>query len=81
MAIRKAFLRTTSSLPGSRKMNWFVGVALVLVAAFMLSCIFGDGGGSSGGKIMKAPGGNGRTMYRSNFESNPRGYFRDLHNK
>ncbi|KAK4263634.1 hypothetical protein QN277_029022 [Acacia crassicarpa] len=44
------------------------GVALVLVYAVIRCCRSAGGGGSIGGKITKAPGGNGPTMYRSAFE-------------
>ncbi|BAT93854.1 uncharacterized protein HKW66_Vig0196940 [Vigna angularis] len=36
------------------------------------------GGGDSGGN-MKAPGGDGSSISREAFESNPKAYFSDLH--
>ncbi|KAK9106205.1 hypothetical protein Scep_023049 [Stephania cephalantha] len=38
----------------------------------------GTGVGNSGGS-MKAPGGEGTNISRAAFESNPKGYFADLH--
>lgn len=62
------------------------------MAAAAGGCKEGGGGGSSGkgggcgssgygsyGVMMKAPGGNGSYTSRSGFESNPKGYFHDLH--
>ena len=64
-------------------MNTVVGVIVAAVAAGLLwmccpcsPCC----GRSSGGKTMKAPGRDYR-IFRSDFEADPAGYFRDLHGR
>ncbi|XP_054825764.1 uncharacterized protein LOC129323190 [Prosopis cineraria] len=57
-----------------------VGGVLVLLVVVVIRGR-GSGGASNGRKIMKAPGGKGKTMYRDVFEGNPRSYFRGSRNK
>ncbi|GMH27574.1 hypothetical protein Nepgr_029417 [Nepenthes gracilis] len=54
------------------------GMAVAAAAALILWGF--SGSNSSGGKMMKAPGRDG-FIRRSYFESDPAGYFRDLHKK
>lgn len=39
----------------------------------------GSANGGGGGGVMKAPGGGGAYISRDSFESNPKGYFSNLH--
>uniref|UniRef100_A0A0V0GUD1 Putative ovule protein n=1 Tax=Solanum chacoense TaxID=4108 RepID=A0A0V0GUD1_SOLCH len=64
--------------------HWFhVALPFLIVTMFFAVisyccyCCCCRGGGRGRGRMMKAPGRNCR-MQRSTFESNPRGYFRNL---
>ena len=63
------------------------GVALAAAAAIgIASAIFSFGSSSSSSssepdKIMIAPGTNGKTMLRKDFQKDPKKYFRDLRKK
>ncbi|KAI9105109.1 hypothetical protein K1719_022825 [Acacia pycnantha] len=64
-----------------------MGVALAAAAAIGIAgavFVFGSSSSSSSsesGRTMIAPGTNGETMFRDDFEEDPKTYFRDLRKK